>query len=117
MNKKFDSEPVYGDNGKYMKTKIVSHGDKVNTNFHSKKNIINASYKCMSQIMIDFAIKVNKKYDLQAFLKESKYKIRKNKWKFLSMMIQAQGHLVNLIMNLTMMNLMINQLKIKTVFQ
>ena len=67
--------------------------------------------------MIDFAIKVNKKYDLQAFLKESKYKIRKNKLKFLSMMIQAQGHLVNLIMNLTMMNLMINQLKIKTVFQ
>ena len=37
--------------------------------------------------MIDFAIKVNKKYDLQAFLKESKYKIRKNKLKFLSMMI------------------------------
>ena len=37
--------------------------------------------------MIDFAIKVNKKYDLQAFLKESKYKIRKNKWKFLSVMI------------------------------
>ena len=82
MSKKFDSEPVYGDNGKYMKTKIVSHGDKVNTNFHSKKNIINASYKCMSQIMIDFAIKVNKKYYLQAFLEESKYKIRKNKLTF-----------------------------------
>ena len=32
--------------------------------------------------MIDFAIKVNKKYYLQAFLEESKYKIRKNKLAF-----------------------------------
>ena len=32
--------------------------------------------------MIDFAIKVNKKYYLQAFLEESKYKIRKNKLTF-----------------------------------
>ena len=30
MNKKFDSEPVDGDNDKYMKTKIVPYGDKVN---------------------------------------------------------------------------------------
>ena len=34
--------------------------------------------------MIDFSIKVNKNYDLQTFLEESKYKIRKNKWRFLS---------------------------------
>ena len=30
---KFDSEPVYGDNAKYIKTKIKLYGDKVNTNF------------------------------------------------------------------------------------
>ena len=34
---KFDSRPVYGDNDKYIKTKIKLHGDKVNTNFQVKK--------------------------------------------------------------------------------
>ena len=33
MNTEFDSEPVYGDNDKYIKTKIKSHGDRINTNF------------------------------------------------------------------------------------
>ena len=33
----FDSEPVYGGNDKYIKTKIKSYGDKMNTNFHGKK--------------------------------------------------------------------------------
>ena len=37
MNIKFDSKPVYGDNGKYIKAKIRSYGDKVNTNFQGKK--------------------------------------------------------------------------------
>ena len=32
MSMKFDSEPVYGDNNKHIKTKIKSQGDKVNTN-------------------------------------------------------------------------------------
>ena len=38
MNIEFDSEPVYGDNDKYIKTKIKSYGDKINTNFQGKKN-------------------------------------------------------------------------------
>ena len=38
MKIEFDSEPVYGDNDKYIKTKINSYGDKVNTNFQGKKN-------------------------------------------------------------------------------
>ena len=33
LNIKFDSEPVYGDNDKYIKTKIKSYGDNMNTNF------------------------------------------------------------------------------------
>ena len=37
MNKEFDSEPVYGDNDKYIKTKIKIYGDNVNTNFQGKK--------------------------------------------------------------------------------
>ena len=35
MNKEFDSEPVYGDNDKHIKTRTNSYGDKVN------KNLIN----------------------------------------------------------------------------
>ena len=47
MNKEFDSEPVYGDSDKYIKTKIKLYGDKVNTNFHGKKMPKeNGSYKC-----------------------------------------------------------------------
>ena len=38
MNIKFDSEPVYADNEKYIKTKIKLYGDKINTNFQGKKN-------------------------------------------------------------------------------
>ena len=37
MNIEFDSEPSYGDNDKYIKTKIKPYADKVNTNFQSKK--------------------------------------------------------------------------------
>ena len=37
MNNEFDSEPVYGDSDKYIKKKIKSYGDKVNTNFQGKK--------------------------------------------------------------------------------
>ena len=33
MNMKFDSEPVYGDNDKYIMTKIKMYNDSVNTNF------------------------------------------------------------------------------------
>ena len=37
MDIEFDSEPVHGDNDKYIKTKKKSNGDKVNTNFQGKK--------------------------------------------------------------------------------
>ena len=37
MNIEFDSELVYDNNDKYIKVKLKSYGDKVNTNFQSKK--------------------------------------------------------------------------------
>ena len=47
MNIEFDSEPVYGGNDKYIKTKIKSYGDKVNSNFQCNKiPKENASYTC-----------------------------------------------------------------------
>ena len=36
INIKFHSEPVYGDNDKYIKTKIELYGDKINPNFQGK---------------------------------------------------------------------------------
>ena len=36
MNIEFGSELTYGDNDKYIKAKIMSYGDKVNTNFQGK---------------------------------------------------------------------------------
>ena len=70
MNIKFDSEPVYSDNDKYIKTKIKTYGDKINTNFQGKKiPKENASYKCLSLIMLDPVIRANKKYYPQHFWK------------------------------------------------
>ena len=37
MKIQIDSKPVYGDNDKYIKTKIKIYGDSVNTNFQGKK--------------------------------------------------------------------------------
>ena len=80
MNMKFDSEPVYGDNGKYIKTKIKLYGDKTNTNFQGKKiPKENSSYKCLSLIMLDSVIRANKKYYPQTLLEKCKYEIKKNK--------------------------------------
>ena len=76
----FDSEPVYGDNDKYIKTKIKMYEDRANTNFQGKKAPKeNASYKYLSSLMLDSVIRVNKKYYPQTFLEECKYVIRKNK--------------------------------------
>ena len=62
LNIEFDSEPVYGDGDKYTKTKIKMCEDRVNTNFQSKKvSKENALCKCLSLIMLDSVIRVNKK--------------------------------------------------------
>ena len=79
MNIEFDSEPVYGDNDKYIKTKIKSYRDKVNTNFWGKRvPKENASYKCLSLMMLDSVIRVSKNYHPQTLLEECKYEIKKN---------------------------------------
>ena len=80
MDIKFDSEPVYGDKDKYIKTKIKSYQDKINTNFKDKKiPKESASYKCISLIILDSVIRANKKYYPHTLLEECKYEIEKNK--------------------------------------
>ena len=87
LNTKFDSEPVHGDNDKYVKTKIKIYDNNVNTNLYSKKvSKENASYKCLSLIMLDSVVKVKKKYYLQTLLEECKYEIKKTKMEALLMM-------------------------------
>ena len=72
LNIKFDSEPVYGDNDKYIKAKIKIYDD--NINFEGK--IVpkgNVPYKCLSFIMLDSVAKVKKKYYTQTLLEGCKY--------------------------------------------
>ena len=77
---KFDSEHISGDVDKYIKTKIKTYGDRVNTNFHGQKMPKeNATYKCISLIILDSVIRVNKKYYPQTLLEECKCAIKNNK--------------------------------------
>ena len=80
MNIEFDSEPVYDDDHKYLKAKTKSYRNKVNTNFQDKKiPKENASYKCLSLIMLESVIRGSKKYYPQTLLEECKYEIKKTK--------------------------------------
>ena len=77
---KFDSKPIYGDDEKYIKTKIKTYGDSVITNFHNKKvPKEKAPCICLSIIMLDFIIKAKKKYYQQTFLEECKYEQKRIK--------------------------------------
>ena len=108
MNIEFNSEPVYDDNDKYTKTKIKPYGDKVNTNFQSKKiPKENASYKCFSLIILDSVIRVSKNYYLQTLLEECKYEIKKTK---MGNLINDDLDLSSLMMKLAMDLIMVNNL-------
>ena len=76
----FDSEPVYGDNDKYIKTKIKIYAGSMITNFQSKKMPKEkAPCKCLSIIMLDSVIKAKKKYYPQTLLEECKYEQKRIK--------------------------------------
>ena len=80
MKIEFDSEPVYGDNDKYIKTKIKIYAGSMITNFQSKKMPKEkVTCKCLSIIMLDSVIKAKKKYYPQTLLEECKYEQEKIK--------------------------------------
>ena len=57
LNVKLDSEPVYGDNDKYIKTKTKTYGGSVIINFHGKNMPKEESLcKSLSIIMLDSVI-------------------------------------------------------------
>ena len=70
----FESKPIYGDDDKYIKTKLKIYTDNIITNFHNKKiPKEKAPCNCLSIIKVDSVIIANKKYYPQTFLGESKY--------------------------------------------
>ena len=71
---KFDSKPVYGDDDKYIKTKMKIYAVSIITNFYNKKMPKEkAPCKCLSIIMLDSVIKAKRKYYPQTPLEECKY--------------------------------------------
>ena len=70
----FESKPVYGDDDKYIKTKMKIYAVSIITNFYNKKMPKEkAPCKCLSIIMLDSAIKANKKYYHQTLLEDCNY--------------------------------------------
>ena len=74
MKINFESKRVYGDDDKYIKTKIKTYADSIITHFHNKKN---AKRKSKMKMFINnndrFSYKANKKYYPQILLEECKY--------------------------------------------
>ena len=79
LKTEFDSEPVYGEDNNYIKTKIKIYTGSMITNFESKKMPKEkAPCPCLSIIMLDSVIKAKKKYYPQTLWEECKYEQDKN---------------------------------------
>ena len=85
MSIDFDSKPTYGDDDKYIKTKIKTYEDSITTNFYNKKGskkipTEKVPHKCLSIIILDSVLYAYEKYHPQIFL-ECKYAQEKIKTK------------------------------------
>ena len=70
----FERKPVYGEDVKYITTKLKTYAGNIITNFHNKKMPKEkAPCKCLLIIIIDSVIKANKNYYPQTLLEECKY--------------------------------------------
>ena len=86
MSIDFDSKPVYGNDDKYIKTKIKTYKDSITTNFYNKKGSKKIPeekipHKCLSIIILDSVLYAYEKYHPQTFLEECKYAQEKIKTK------------------------------------
>ena len=76
----FESKPVYGDDDKYIKTRIKTHAGSMITNFHDKKiPKEKAPCKYLSIIMLGSFIKANKKHYLSNTFRRIQICTRKDK--------------------------------------
>ena len=86
MSIDFDSKPIYGNDDKYIKTKIKTYEDSITTNFYNKKGSKKIPeekipHKCLSIIILDSVLYAYEKYHPQIFLEECKYPKEKIKAK------------------------------------
>ena len=76
----FESKTVYGDDEKYIKTKIKIYAGSMITSFHNKKMPKEkAPCKFLSIIMLDSVVKAKKKYYPQTLLEKCNYEEEKIK--------------------------------------
>ena len=73
-----NTKPPYGDDHKYIKTKIKTYEDNITINFYNKKGSKKVPtekipHKCLLIIILDFVLYAYKKYHPQIFLEECKY--------------------------------------------
>ena len=70
MNKEFDSDPVYGGNDKYIKSKIRSYENNIQRDFNklglTRENV---PCNCLFVIMLESVIKIGKNIILNYFKK------------------------------------------------
>ena len=82
MDIDFNTEPTYGNDDKYIKTKIKAYEDNITTNLYNKKGSKKVPeekipHKCLSIIILDSVLYAYEKYHPQIFL-ECKY-VKENK--------------------------------------
>ena len=78
MSIDFESKTTYGDDDKYIETKIKTYKDNITTNFYNKigsKKVPEEkiTHKCLSVIILDSVLYTYEKYHSQIFLEECKY--------------------------------------------
>ena len=78
MGIKCNTKPAYGDDEKYIKTKIKTYGDNITTNFYNKKGSKKVSkekipHKCLSIVILDSILFAYEQYRRQIFLEECKF--------------------------------------------
>ena len=74
----FKTKTTYGDDDRYIKTRIKTYKDSIITNFNDKTRFKEVpeektTYECLSIIILDSVIYVYEEYYPQTFLEESKY--------------------------------------------
>ena len=78
LKKGINSERVYND--KYIKIKIKIYNYRINTNFQGNKiPKENECCACLSVVLLDSVVNVDKKYYAQIVLEECKYAVKKKK--------------------------------------
>ena len=78
MGINFESKATYGDDDKYISTKIKTYKDSIITLFYNKpgfKEVAeeNVPHKCLSIIILGSVLYAYEKYHPQTFLEECKY--------------------------------------------